>query len=309
LTPRDGEANLSRAGDSATPRRIVREAQRGREDVVDIVDAQVHIWGANTPQRPWPDRETKPHRPVPLGKDELLKQMDAAGVRRVVIVPPSWEGDRNDLALAAAREHPDRFAVMGRLALEKPESRGLIDGWKRQPGMLGARFTFHTTAQRPWLSDGTAEWLWIAAERAQLPLMIHVPGSLDKVDPVAARFPGLKLVIDHLGRFSHLRDAAAFEDLPLLLALAKRPNVAVKASALPCLSTGNYPYRGLHDVIRRVFDAFGPQRMFWGTDLSRLPCSYKQGVTMFTEELPFLKGGDLELVMGKAICSWLGWRL
>jgi hypothetical protein len=29
---------------------------------------------------------------------------------------------------------------------------------------------------------------------------------------------------------------------------------------------------------------------------------------MFTEELPWLQGRDLELVMGEAICDWLGWR-
>ena len=47
-----------------------------------IVDAQVHLWGADTPERPWPKRENKPHRPVPLGRDALLREMDAAGVRR-----------------------------------------------------------------------------------------------------------------------------------------------------------------------------------------------------------------------------------
>jgi predicted TIM-barrel fold metal-dependent hydrolase len=274
-----------------------------------IVDAQVHIWAADTPARPWPGRETKPHRDPAIGADELLRMMDAAGVERAVIVPPSWEGDRNDLGLAAAQKYPGRFAVMGRLAIEKPESRGLIDGWRKQPGMLGARFTFHTNEQRPWLSDGTADWLWAAAERAQVPLMIHVPGSLDKVDPIATKYPGLKLVIDHLGRASHDRDAAGFGDLPRLLALAKRPNVAVKATALPCFSSERYPYQGLHEVIRQVFDAFGPQRMFWGTDISRLPCSYHQGVTMFTEALPFLSPADQEWVMGKAICAWLGWPL
>src|SRR3989441_10273159 len=98
--------------------------------------------------------------------------MDAAGVARVVIVPPSWEGDRNDLALEAARLHPERFAVMGRLAVERPESRTLIDGWKRQPGMLGIRFTFTREYQKPWLTDGTADWLWRAAERAAMPLVM-----------------------------------------------------------------------------------------------------------------------------------------
>ena len=67
-----------------------------------IVDAQVHIWGANTPERPWPTARSAPHREQPFSKEDLLKEMDVAGVARVVIVPPSWEGDRNDLALAAA---------------------------------------------------------------------------------------------------------------------------------------------------------------------------------------------------------------
>jgi predicted TIM-barrel fold metal-dependent hydrolase len=104
-----------------------------------IVDAQVHLWGADTPARPWaPGEAHRAQKPYPVTKDMALDGMKEAGVDRVVIVPPSWEGDRNDLALEAARLHPDRFAVMGRLAIEKPESRVLVDGWKRQPGMLGA---------------------------------------------------------------------------------------------------------------------------------------------------------------------------
>jgi hypothetical protein len=30
---------------------------------------------------------------------------------------------------------------------------------------------------------------------------------------------------------------------------------------------------------------------------------------MFTEEMPWLKGRDLDLVMGRAVCDWLGWKL
>ena len=58
-----------------------------------------------------------------------------------------------------------------------------------------------------------------------------------------------------------------------------------------------------------VYDAFGPQRMFWGTDITRMPCSWRQCVTLFTEELPWLTGRDLELVMGRAFCDWIGWKL
>jgi len=47
--------------------------------------------------------------------------------------------------------------------------------------------------------------------------------------------------------------------------------------------------------------------MFWGTDITRMPCSYRQCVTRFTEELPWLSGRAQELVMGRAVRDWLGW--
>jgi L-fuconolactonase len=275
-----------------------------------IVDAQVHIWGADTPQRPWPPgRAHQAHKPYPVTRDMVLEAMKEAGVDRVVLVPPSWEGDRNDLALEAARLHPDRFAVMGRLAIENPQSRGLVATWKRQPGMLGMRFTFHTELQKPWLTDGTADWLWPAAEQAGIPVMIFPPGSLPAVGRIAEKHPGLRLVIDHLAIGTALKGDAAFADLPKLLDLARLPNVAVKASALPCYTDEPYPFRGLHKYIRQVYDAFGPQRTFWGTDWTRLPVPWRQALTLFTEELPWLSPADKEWIMGRAVCEWLGWPL
>ena len=66
---------------------------------------------------------------------------------------------------------------------------------------------------------------------------------------------------------------------------------------------------GWESVYAYNAETFGPQRSFWGTDITRMPCSWKQCVTMFTEEMPWLKGRDLELVMGRALCDWIGWKL
>jgi predicted TIM-barrel fold metal-dependent hydrolase len=104
-------------------------------------------------------------------------------------------------------------------------------------------------------------------------------------------------------------ESVNFATLDRMLALAERPNVAAKASAMPCYAADKtYPFGSVHPYIKRVFEAFGPKRTFWGTDLSRLPCSYRQGVTMFTEEMPWLSGHDLEWVMGRGLCEWIGWR-
>jgi predicted TIM-barrel fold metal-dependent hydrolase len=83
----------------------------------------------------------------------------------------------------------------------------------------------------------------------------------------------------------------------------------VKVSALPCYVDEPYPFRTLHPLVRRVVDAFGPQRCFWGTDLSHLPCPYKQVVTFFTEEMKTLSGAELEWIMGRGLAEWLNWPL
>ena len=275
-----------------------------------IADSQVHLWGADTPDRPWPPgRAAQAQKPYPIDKETMLFQMDLAGVTRVVIVPPSWEGDRNELALEAARLYPDRFAVMGRIALEKPESKALVADWKKQPGMLGMRFTFHTDLMRPWLTDGTADWLWAAAEKYQIPLMVLVGGSLDAFEKIAQRHPGARFTIDHVGLSRLTKAADVFDDLPKVCALAKLPNVAVKASGMPSLSQEKYPFRDLHEPIKRLVDAFGPRRTFWGTDLTRMPCTYYECIRLFTDNLPWLKGEELEWVMGRGVCEWLGWPL
>ena len=81
----------------------------------------------------------------------------------------------------------------------------------------------------------------------------------------------------------------------------------VSASALPAYTSAPYPFLPLHPYIRRIYDAFGPRRMFWGTDLARMPCTYAQAIALFTEELPWLSADDKAWIMGRGLCEWLGW--
>jgi predicted TIM-barrel fold metal-dependent hydrolase len=267
-----------------------------------IVDAQVHLWSSGTP--------SGQHRQISsLGADEMLQEMDAAGVDAAVIHPPSWDPNANQLAVDAARQHPLRFAILGQFPPDRPESRGLIETWKQQPGMLGLRWALVLPHQSSWPTDGTMDWVWPAAERAGLPVALLARRFLAVFRVIADRHPKLRLIIDHCGLNRNAQDKAAFGGVEELLSLAKLPNVAVKATGAPAYSSAPYPYRNIHDGLKRIFDAFGPERFFWGTDITRMPCSYRQCVTMFTEEMKWLQGRDLELVMGRALCDWIGWKL
>lgn len=269
-----------------------------------IVDAQVHIWAASTPERPWPPRH-RPHREQPLGADELLAEMDKAGVGAAVLVPPSWEGEYNDLVLQAVLSHPSRFAAMG--VVPPSDAPALISDGRLPDGLVGLRFALHRPGLVEALTDGRMDRVFEAAEEHAVPLMVLPPfDMLSKLDQVACDHPALKLIIDHLGLAlapGDLRAAAR-----KVLALAERPNVALKATCLPSFSSGRYPYPDVHVLVKDALEAFGAKRVFWGTDMTRLPCSYGASVHMVTEEMPFLSTADMEWFMGGGLCEWLNWR-
>jgi predicted TIM-barrel fold metal-dependent hydrolase len=271
-----------------------------------IVDAQVHLWTAETPDWKWvPGR--KPQLPEPFTIDKLVPLMDEAGVDRAVIVPPSWPGDRNDYAIEAAKQFPQRFAVMGRIALATPESAALLPRWKEQPGMLGIRLTFQRE-QAALLQH--ADWVFGAAEKAGLPIMFFAPDNIPKFAPIAERHPGLTLIIDHMSlTLETAKERRIKPAIDEVVRLAKYPNVSVKVSATVNASMEPYPFRDMTEHIRRCFDAYGPRRCYWGTDLtnSLAKATYRQRITHFTEELPFLSEEDKDWVMGKAILARLGW--
>jgi predicted TIM-barrel fold metal-dependent hydrolase len=270
-----------------------------------IVDSQIHLW-ENA-------KMSSQHRQIPTySMADALQEMAEAGVDAAVIHPPSSLGEAvNVLAVEAVRQRPEKFCILGHFDLQSPERLDIVKNWRQRPGMLGFRFTFNQPHQQSWWSDGSLDWFWAACEQAGLPVGLLAGGHMAELGAIAARHPGLKLHIDHCGRGGgggSGTDDAAFANLGDMLALARYPNVAVKLSGAPSYSSQPYPYRNIHPYLQRIFDAFGPQRCFWGTDITRMPCSYRQCVTMFTEELPWLQGRDKELVMGEAICAWLGWQ-
>jgi predicted TIM-barrel fold metal-dependent hydrolase len=258
-----------------------------------IVDAQVHLWKT---EEDWRVFGMKPQMPEPFTIEKLVPLMDQAGVDRVVVVPP---GDRNDYALEAAKRYSNRFAVMGGIPLKNPQSAALLPKWKEQPGMLGVRLT-----------DSPPGWFWSEAEKAGLPVMFLTPGRNAELARVAERHPRLQVIADHMGISDDIvKEGRLADAISQTASLAKYSNVSVKLSAAPNYSSEAYPFRDFTPHIKRLFDAFGPKRCYWGTDITYRydKATYKQRITHFTEELSFLSEEDKDWVMGKSILEQLRW--
>lgn len=266
-----------------------------------IVDAQVHLWRDG--------RSTRIHRQVPtFWAEDLIAEMDSAGVDAVILCPPSFFPEGNVLYHDVVARYPERFATWGFFPIDTPDRTERIKTWRQPPQMIGFRYSFISPEERVNWTNGSMDWLWPAAEEAGLTLGFYGLGVLDIIEQKAIRHPTLKIVIDHMAADAFDVGPRAFADFPRLLELAKYPKIGVKVSGAPAQSLEEYPYRDTHDLIRRCIETFGADRCMWGTDLTRLPCSYREGVTMFTEEMPWLKGDDLKLVMGETAMRWLDWR-
>lgn len=265
-----------------------------------VIDAQVHIWQEGNPP---PN-----HRQAPFGAEDLIEQMKACGVDRAVLVPPLWDPSGNTYSVEAARQYPDRFAVMGLVDLSQPKGPDDFRAWIQAEGIKGVRISFNNPALRARLARGEADWLWESAAAAGVPVMVLAPYNCALLGAIARQHPQLRMVVDHMAIPRGAKAPEAFEHLPELVALAQYDNLAVKMGGVPnYASEEGYPYASLRPYLRQVIDAFGAQRCFWASDYSRLIGPYEECVAMFRDGLDWLSEDERDAILGGGIANWLGW--
>jgi L-fuconolactonase len=238
--------------------------------------------------------------------------MDAVGVDGAILVNSARHyGIDNRYALESASRHPERFRVVIRVDPEAPDVAEQIAAARADPRIVGARLLTMIEPDRVRFREGRFDPVFAAAQASDLPLCLYPTGTLPLVDDAARRFADLRIVVDHLGLaqrpFAPLH-SDLFERLPELLALARHPNVAVKLSGIPALSWDAFPYAGVWPHVQRVLDAFGVERVMWGSDATRVDgiATYAEGLRWLTES-GALGGDDLAAVLGGTLRHVFGW--
>lgn len=274
-----------------------------------MIDAQIHVWRPESADRPWPPggREwaAASHRSEPITGEGLLEELTAAGVDNAVLVPPFFEGNRNDYALDCARAHPDVYRVMVRADLRDQRAESSFRELLADPLVSGIRLTFLPADAGPVAQ--APQWLWQLGVELDVPIAFLAPHQSPDVGVIARTHPGLRLAVDHLGLSGHAQDADIGPEIDELVALAELDNVSVKATSAPTYSTEPYPYPSLLPQLRRLIDAFGVERVFWGSDLSRLRGTYADLVRLFSDELG-LQPHERESILGGSLARWLRWE-
>ncbi|MGC1779435.1 MAG: amidohydrolase family protein [Xanthobacteraceae bacterium] len=275
-----------------------------------IIDAQLHAYERDRPERPWHKALTGP--PEATG-EQTVAILDAAGVDGAILVS-AFTMYRYDASYAVAvrNRYPDRFALVRPVDPANPTVADVISEWKHTPGavavrMLLVRSGLATDAADPGLNRVLAE-----AARWSLPVNLHIAGRLDQGIALIRRHPNTQIIVDHLGLVQpHVppKPAEPWAELPKVLTLAELPHVAIKITGACTLSLEPFPYNDIWDPVCRMIDAFGVDRCLWGTDWTRAVkfLTYDQGVDAF-RATKRISDSDKAKLMGGTAARLYGWK-
>ena len=277
---------------------------------MELVDAQLHVWAPDSPEHPWAPGGGSPTRQVSdIEYDAMLTTMDAAGVGAGILVSAGLYGWDNSYALEAADRHPDRFRVVGRIDPWDPAVADNVAAFAEHPLAVGIRFMVRGE-ELSRLSEGGYDPVIEAAGKAGLSVGLLGPEATRDFGALFARHAEVQFLIDHFGvaappprgqGIDHFRD---FDDV---LTLAEHPNAAIKLSGGPALSETDFPYEQLQPRILQLLDAYGVDRLVWGSDWTRVPnATYEQGVR-YLEDWDGIDAADKARIMGANARRIFGW--
>jgi predicted TIM-barrel fold metal-dependent hydrolase len=257
-----------------------------------IIEWNTHLFSSDTIRYPFHPQAT--YRPESLSADPLadyLDRMAQADMDYAVLVHPEPYGDDHRLVLDSLQREPARLFGTSLFFPTDPDApRKLTALVQQEPRIIATRFHAHRgkSTYLESFADAGVIALWKAAAALGIIVELHIgPDYAAQVVDLIRVHPQCTVLIDHLAE-PKLGNAVEYADV---LALAAFDNVYMKLSGLNHFATDAPLYESARKFTRYVVDAFGPQRMVWGSgtpaivDLHLGHCS--------TAERDLVKGGNL----------------
>ena len=265
---------------------------------MEYIDAHVHVWTDDLDAYPLAESYTKSDmQPETFYPEDILAHAQPSGVNRIVLIQMSYYGFDNSYMLDVMEKSPDVFSGIAIVdwngAHPDEDMRRLADR-----GVRG----FRLYVRDEGALDGTGiERMFSAGARHNLAICPLInPVALPSLDRRCSQFPDTPVIIDHLARIGAaepINDA----HVDSLCAMAKHANVMVKISAFYALGRKAPPYADLAPLIRRVYDAFGPERLMWASDcpFQVVDHAYEDSIGLVRDRLDFLSAADKEQILRK----------
>ncbi len=236
-----------------------------------IIDTHLEVWTSD-PRFPFhhPERPDLKRVPVDAPIENQVQQMKDFGLRYAVLINPRFFGWDNSYIDYSLHRYPNLFVAHGLLNPEDPKMVETFRHWIKERGFQGMRFSPLYHPKSTWLNSKEHYPLWREAEKLQAVFNYYIlPHQMPMLEDMAGRFPGVKIVIDHLGK-PDLHSPDPWPEFRKMFRLKRFPQVWVSASEPYELSLGkDFPYRDTIPFFKATYEEFGGKQIIWGTGYPR----------------------------------------
>jgi predicted TIM-barrel fold metal-dependent hydrolase len=273
-----------------------------------IIDTHLEVWTLD-PKFPFAHPE-RPNLKVDVAApiENQVEQMKDFGLKYAVLINPRYFGWDNSYISYSLHKYPKLFVAHGLINPEDPKVTERLRYWVKEHDFQGMRFSPIYHPKSTWLNSKEHYPLWKEAERLGAVFNFYIlPHQMPMLEDMAGRFPGVKIVIDHLGK-PDLKQQDPWPEFRKMFRLKKFPQVWVSASEPYELSlTKEYPYFDTIPFFKATYEEFGARQLIWGTGYPRprweLPMDKE--LEFVDKYLDFYSATDRELLLGKnALRIW-----
>ena len=273
-----------------------------------IIDTHLEVW---TLDKRFPfHHPERPNLTVPMAApiENQVAQMRDFNLKYAVLINPRYYGWDNSYISHSLHRYPDLFVAHGLIDPEDPRVADRLRYWVKEHGFQGMRFSPLYHPKSTWLNSKAHYPLWREAEKLGAVFNYYIlPHQMPMLEEMAGRFPGVKIVVDHLGK-PDLRAANPWPEFRKMFPLKRFPQVWISASEPYELSIAkDYPYKDTLPFFKAVYEEFGAKQLIWGTGYHRprweLPMDKE--LEFVDRYLDFFKPGERELMLGQnALGIW-----
>ena len=270
---------------------------------MNFIDAHSHIWTPDTERYPLAAGFRRANMDPPsFTTEELSQQAIPVGVNRVVLIQMSFYGYDNSYMLDAIAKHP---AMYRGVAVVNQEDANVVATMRdlKKKGVRGFRIYPKDQPLDRWLSSDGMRAMWACGADQNLAMCCLMDtNGLPALDRMCQEFPETPVVIDHLCRIG-VTGQIEPNDVQSLCDMAKHERLTVKVSAFYALGQKKPPYRDLVPLIKRLYGAFGPERLMWASDSPFQVVdghTYKVSIDLIQSGLDFFRPTDLEWLLRRS---------
>jgi predicted TIM-barrel fold metal-dependent hydrolase len=272
--------------------------------MMNIIDIHPHIISDDEkryPPAPLFGKRSDWSQERPNTVEALIKAMDEAGVAKAAVVHSSTTyGFDNSYVVDGCNQYADRLVAVGSVDMLADDVPAVIKTWAGK-GLAGLRiFTGGSTKDfDPSELDNPKSFkAWGTLAELKLPMCIQTgPVGLPQVRMLAEKFSSVNIILDHLGRPDVL-DGPPYANAASLFALADLPNIYLKLT--PRIFGDVTKERASAETFfPRVVEAFGAQRLAWGSNFPTSPGTLSEILATAEKRLACLGEEDRAWIFGK----------